>query len=183
MKKVLVLLAAASLVFFSCAENSSVVGPEQVSNSEVVKLLSNSTGKYQNSVQSVYTVSEEIDGVVGGEIKFSFSGGDITGILKVPAGAYSSVEYITISIPNQEAVAVVDFGPSPFSFYKALDFDITYKNAELNPGDENKLKFVYIDGENQVAVEYHKIISNTTSGLLGIKRAQLEHFSRYGFVR
>ncbi|MBU1680036.1 MAG: hypothetical protein KKD86_14495 [Bacteroidetes bacterium] len=182
MKKALALLAVASLLFFGCAENSSVVGPEQSSSSEVVKLSSQSTGKYQNNIQSDYSVSELIDGAEGGKIKFSFDDDDIKGDLKIPGGAFDSEQEITITISSSEAV--IDFGPSPFSFNKNLEFSITYKGVELNPSDEKNLKFVYFDGNGQQTdVDYEKIKVDVRKGELGIKGAKLEHFSRYGFVR
>lgn len=185
MKKLFILLLVSGFFFFGCSEKSSVVNPVDDNSRTLIQLPQSS-----NSLQKTYEFEEEIKGSHGGSIPFWVNNQrnddaySITGILVIPRKAFNGKEEITINISDENTS--VDFGPSPFSFNKDLFFTIIYTGLELFPGDEQNIKFGYLNSntaEGFEEVPYDKLVVNINDGTLAVYGARISHFSRYGFTR
>ncbi|MBN1302479.1 MAG: hypothetical protein JW995_14775 [Melioribacteraceae bacterium] len=168
MKKILLLFTVAIISFTACSDQSSLTAPEQGTEKGWVS-FSNSLSK----VDAQY-VEKDIDGARGGIITFRY------GYLLIPRGAFEGTRTITLDINNNEAY--VDFGPD-MTFDKPLKFTIIYRDVDLSGIDESGVQFGYMDGSDFVPVNYSNIIVNKKAKVLGVIGAELEHFSRFGFLR
>ena len=187
MKKAIFFLLLPLLLFIGCAESPvSSNTPENDNNYSLVKL----PPKSGLSVETVFTKTELIDGSVGGQIKIKeFYWTDhgkkvkIDAKLTIPKGAFSGSVNITMKIDDDYAAA--SFEPS-MAFDKPLEFDFTVNGLDLSeigfePGSYD---FVYIadDGSTETVLNNGIVVDELLKGLT-VKKAQLNHFSRYAFSR
>jgi hypothetical protein len=137
---------------------------------------------------SVFTVSQVIDGWVGGRMnmeKYYISDmGDsvlISADLKIPPGAFKGTETITITLDNNYAA---------FHFYPAMTFMDTLKFFQgfegLNLGNypTGTFDFVFIsdDGSTEL-IKKNGVQVIVPTGTVRVQNAKLLHFSRYGWIR
>ena len=68
-------------------------------------------------------------------------------------------------------------------FNVPVDYTLTITGLDLTGVNPNTLDFVYIDvNGNMYSVQKEYVIMDLSNGMLKVKNAKLNHFSRYGFV-
>lgn len=187
MKRVLILLTVAVFFIIGCSDESGIVTPENQTKN--VEWLSFKTTNASHGIEDINTTSitEIIDGSMGGNINFNFSfdGTDIKvkGKLKIPKGAFEGTKEIEI-VFNDEFPTIL-LNPAGTTFQKDLKLSLSYKNFELNEVSPHDLiAFVYIDNEgNQVVTEFQNLIVELNKSKLSVIQAKIPHFSRFGFVK
>ena len=181
---ILNLFIAVGLFLSGCSDQSSLTGPSQQDPQSSSDLTLISLGT--NGLSKSFTVSKTINGNNGGQIDIvgSFDDGQIqvNGTLTVPAGAYSGNQTITVRMDGQ--YAVLDFGPSPFTFDIPLNFTMEITGLKIT-GNTKNIRFVYIADDGSVTpVEMQGTTVVAANGKsLSVYNAQLPHFSRYGWAK
>jgi len=173
MKKSLLFFSILLILVAGCKENNSIVEP---TNQNGITSLA----KINNTFSSkLYW----IDGSVGGKINVAYhwinSKGQCSKLyanLVIPANAFSGIEKFNM-VFNLEKNYVSLF-PSPKSFKKPLLFSCKLKNVNVEYPD---LDFKYLDGNESVVYESNKVDVNNR--ILEVRRAQLHHFSDWGWER
>ncbi len=137
---------------------------------------------------SIFTVSQIIDGNVGGRIileKYYIDAkGDSVSIfadLRIPEGAFQGTENITITADDQ--FAAIHFYPS-MAFEDTLKLFQSFEGIDLSNYTNGTIDFVFIDDDGNVEL----IKKNGTQivipqGIVRVQNAKLQHFSRYGWIR
>jgi hypothetical protein len=185
MKKLLFAAALVSLFMFGCSQDIGVNQPVQSkSTHEIIKLPAFSS----LSSEAVVSVSESIDGSVGGAVYLNQTvpGGPFgqvvfNGELDVPQGAYTGTQNIAITFDDETTAAT--YTPSPFYFDQPVTLTLELKGLDLTGVDPSTVQFVYIDPAGQIDhVQYSDIQVDIATGTLKVIGAELHHFSRYGFI-
>ena len=178
---ILNLFIAVGLFLGGCSDQSSLTGPSQ-QNPQSSTFIDLGT----KSLQKTISISKTINGNTGGQINIvgSFDNGQIqvNGTLTVPAGAYSGNQTITVYMDGQ--YAVLDFGPSPFTFNIPLNFTMEITGLKLT-GNTKNIRFVYIADDGSVTpVEMNgTTVADKKGKVLSVTDAQIPHFSRYGWAK
>lgn len=189
MKKLLSIAAIFLMFFVGCSnQENSITEPitdnyAQTSSANILSL--------EKSTVPTITVSQLIDGAVGGYVKLSGDYVDAQGRLMnveaalfFPQGAFQGTETITMT---------TDFSTASVSFYPHMQFDkrvslyVEYHGLPLNEmgySSNCKVDFVYFgDDENIYPVGSKGVSMQFSQGKLKVTNSWLEHFSRYGFIR
>ncbi|NWF90177.1 MAG: hypothetical protein HXY50_12045 [Ignavibacteriaceae bacterium] len=186
MKKLLSIAVLFTMFFTGCSNDVNISGPveEQINKEEFISR----TNLEGLSVNTTFTASKTIVGSSGGFIKIGNLatarsgqiGGDAAAIT-FPAGAFSGSKTITMTIDNVALTGT--FSPS-MTFTKPVCFNVLFTGVNLSNLPLDQLVFVYYDANNvkyEIASKF--IYYDKAKGVLGIRDAQLPHFSRYGFLR
>lgn len=175
-------------VIIGCSENQLLVPEEPTKSVNSYEMLKLPVSKSSPKVSSSLSISKSINGLKGGEIEFEFqlSGTEeveIKGKLLIPAGAFSSTETIEIIFDNE--YALVDFYPSPFQFSLPLELTLIYDGVDIEGISADELDFYYVnDYMNFVELINHdEKVLNESENLIKIVNAELNHFSRYGWLK
>ena len=187
MKKLITLSLFSFLLFFGCNQDSEILTPVEESSSQDYSLISLPTPTGGLSIETIYSFSKEVSGEQGGIFYngFSYQGGPfgtvtVNSRLNFPANSFSGYETITKTYNTD--FATMEYGPS-MSFNVPVLCGLRFYGLDLSGVDPNMVKFVYIANDGTIEdVEYESISINVASGYLYVKNAQLNHFSRYGFV-
>ncbi|MBK8946845.1 MAG: hypothetical protein IPM32_16465 [Ignavibacteriae bacterium] len=172
--KVKFILASLFLVFLlSCQESNNVLDPNNQENN--VSL---------NKVSATYSSDTYlIDGKIGGKIKVTHNWKNENGknsklkaVLDIPKNAFIGTKEFSM-VFNLDHNSV-DLYPSPSTFDKPLLLSLKLKNVNVPYAD---LDFKYLDGDEEVL--YDENIVDTKLGNLEVKKAQLNHFSQWGWSR
>ena len=132
-------------------------------------------------------VSKVIDGQDGGEIVFNYEyqtkAGNTISIwakLKIEAGAFNGVKEIWMIVNNE--TGAISFYPH-IVFNAPVEFNVTYTGIDLSGINPNAVDYLFqnYDGSTE-QIDYQQIIVNIAEGKLELIKADLLHFSRYGFV-
>ena len=196
-KELTIILLSLSLVFiFGCSENSSINEPNDQITTSVeqsatadsdIDPLSLSKKKHDHTPNPKdLTVTKEIDGKKGGIISLKVSMDGKKGTksevkLRIPKNAFDGKKDISITlVPGSP---VVQFGPPGMEFDKDLDLDVKLENFWFDKKD--KLDFAYLDnlGNTIHAVKYQSVKFSRNKNFVHVKKAEIGHFSRYGFTR
>jgi hypothetical protein len=188
MKNLLTLsLFSILLLILGCEQTTEVNSPvnepqERVLNKQLITL----PAPFGLGIES-QTFTQDINGPNGGEFQRSFSyqnssGGTIYQFADLDffPGAFTGTE--NISMTFNTGGAAMDLGPA---MQFQVDVEYTYKitGLDLTGVNPNTLEFVYIDSNgNMYTVDYDYIEMDESTGMLKVKDAELDHFSRYGFV-
>jgi hypothetical protein len=179
-------IAILLLIVVGCTNQTNVTAPEN-SSSQELKLISLPTPSGGLGVETLMTQVKGINGNTGGkfDIKFDYQGGPF-GLVKIDskleffAGAF--VGTVDISQTHNTDFASMTFGPS-MQFSARVVHSLKIEGVDLTGVNPNTLDFVYInENGNMSSVEYEEIKMDASSGKLEVKNAELNHFSRYGFV-
>lgn len=179
---ILNLFIAVGIFLGGCSEQSSLTGPLQQGPQSSSTLINLGT----KSLHKPISIAKTINGNNGGSIDIigSFDNGEIqvNGTLTVPAGAYTGNQTITVFMEG--TYAVLDFGPSPFTFDKPLLFTMEITGIKLT-GNTKNIHFVYIADDGTVLpVEMSgTTVADKKGKMLSVYDAQLPHFSRYGWSK
>lgn len=184
MKQLISFLFLALLLILGCEQVTEVNTPQaQILNKQLVSLPT-PTGLM---VEDIHTEYKDIDGATGGWFveDFTYEGGP-TGnvyfhsVLHFYANSFSGTQTISQSFDTE--TAALNFGPS-MQFNVPVDYTLTITGLDLTGVNPNTLDFVYIDANgNMYAVQKDYVYMDANIGLLKVKNAKLNHFSRYGFV-
>jgi hypothetical protein len=186
MKKLLTIAALASLFIFGCNEETNIVSPVDGSPTRQLTLIS-LPAPSDLTVESLYTEEMQIVGEDGGtfQSEYSYEGGP-TGLVTINSNLQFLPNAFTgtvdISQTFNTETASVTFGPS-MQFSIPVVYNLTISGVDISDLDPNTLGFVYIaaDGSIQECI-YDSVSMNAATGTLSVTNAQLQHFSRYGFV-
>ena len=187
MKKLLILSLFSSLLFFGCNQESEITSPVDNSNNQQLKLISLPTPSGGLIVETDYTAYKSIDGSVGGSFwaSYSYKGGPrgtvyMSSGLTFPANSFNGVKNISQTFSSTGASMV--FGP-PMQFNTTVYYSLKIGGLDLTGVNPQTLDFVYIDANgNMHPCEYARIAIDIASGVLAVYSAEIDHFSRYGFV-
>lgn len=177
---ILNLFIAVGFFLSGCSDQSSLTGPSQQDpQSSLIKLGT-------SGLHKPIFISKTIDGKKGGSIDIVGSFGKkvkVNGTLTVPAGAYKGKQTITVLMEGE--YAVLDFGPSPFTFDIPLNFTMEITGIDLRGINKNKIHFVYFpdDGSSQPVEMQGTTVADKKGNMLSVYDAQLPHFSRYGWSK
>jgi hypothetical protein len=187
MKHLLTLSLLSLLFFFGCGQDSEIITPAEESSTQEYGLISLPTPTAGLSVETIYSFTKEISGEQGGIFYngFSYEGGPfgtvtVNSRLSFPANSFSGQQEISKTFNTD--YATMEYGPS-MSFNAPVLCGLRFYGLDLSGIDPETVKFVYIRPDGTIEdVEYDSISINVSSGYLYVKNAQLNHFSRYGFV-
>ena len=178
------LIISFGLLIFSCSENNELNSPD------LNKAQSNPTGLDTIS-DEIFSVSNKINGVVGGEILLDTSLVNIFGELvnvnarlKIDSNSFFGTYDIRM-VPDLEN-ASIQFHPH-LIFDKPLKLSLTYTGINLTRLGytwNTKANFVYISDNGTVEqVKFGFCTINWPQQKLTVSNAKLDHFSRYSFIR
>jgi hypothetical protein len=189
MKINLIILLAVIVLLIGCDTSTDLtVNPaENNSNTQVFELIP-LPKKSALWMDSVFTISQVIDGSVGGRIVMAnyyiSETGDSVEFevdLTIPAGAFQGSETITITIDSDSAA--VNFYPE-MVFADTLQLFQSFEGLNLENMQTGTIDFVFINDDGSIEL----IKKNGTQivvpqGILRVQNAKLLHFSRYGWIR
>ena len=184
------------LIIIACEETSNLTDPPLNTTSE--RLNKCSTGINYELIplpeksnlweDSIFTVSQEIDGSVGGRIildkYYIDEDGDsvlMKADLRIPAGSFKGNKTITL---------IVDKNYAQVHFYPSMVFDDTLKlfqsfeGLHLENYQTGVLDFVFIKDDGSIElVKKNGVQVIVPTGIVRVMNAKLIHFSRYGWIR
>lgn len=137
---------------------------------------------------SVLTMSQTIDGSIGGRIimdnYYIAENGDSVIVkvdLRIPADAFQGTETITIIVDQIDAA--VHFYPE-MVFADTLRLFQSFEGLNLNNYTTGTIDFVYIRDDGSVElIKKNGLQIILPQGILRVQNAKLLHFSRYGWIR
>lgn len=188
MRKLSYLAALMLLSFVGCMQENSVIEPFNNVEKTQAKTIIMLPDRSDISVEDVFSASQNISGVTGGEIhlvkNYVASNGQTVNIdcrLTVPANSsYSDSRNITLQVSDQ---AGVDFYPS-MTFNQPVILNYTISGLDLNGVNPADVDFFYVDQNGNLAPTVNDGVSvNQTTGTLTVVNAQLPHFSRWAYAR
>jgi hypothetical protein len=186
MKKVITFMLMVFALLFGCTPDASVTSPEETQITTPVQLIKLPAPKSGLKVETYYTESKYINGYYGGTFleQFSFQSYNgevtITSKLVFPAGAFSGGKTITQTFNTE--TASLEFGPA-MQFNTPVKYTLTVSGLDLTGINIETLDFVYVAQDGSVTGVVHEgITMDVATGTLIVTNAQLNHFSRYGFV-
>ena len=174
------------LLYIGCSDNSTIVNP---TNSELTKKAVQGTMPTLIklpiiSIGKTTKVTSKIDGAFGGTIKIKgeLKGGiKFVGKLEIPAGAFKGTLNFTIELDKK--YAGFNFGPEGATFDKPLLFSGKIEGLNLDGVDPKTLQFGFFNNGNFEPAVYEKVKVDIKKGKLEVKKAQLNHFSRYNWAK
>lgn len=163
--------------------------PDINSSEDIVlnKQLINMPERPGLNLEEIVAYDKNIDGNHGGSFsaQHNYQGGPygnitITSSLNFPDDAFNGIKNISQTMNTE--TADVDLGPS-MQFDRIVKYTLTITGIDLTGINPNSLDFVYIDSNgNMYECQYDYVTIDLSTGMLKVKNARLNHFSRYGFV-
>jgi len=184
MKQLISFLFITLLIILGCDQVTEINAPqERILNKQLINLPT-PTGLV---VEDLHTEYKDIDGAIGGWFTedFTYEGGPNGNVyfqstLHFYANSFTGTQ--TISQTFNTETAAITFGPS-MQFNVPVDYTLTINGLDLTAVNPNTLDFVYIDTNgNMYSVQKDYVTMDLSTGMLKVKNAKLNHFSRYGFV-
>jgi hypothetical protein len=136
------------------------------------------------------TKTETIDGSKGGQININEhyvteDGDTVTIIVNLKAKKDCFSGNVDITMTMDDIYTAVRFSPD-MVFDKPVELDVKYKG--LDPDQLNfpsgEYEFLYIDDDgNTETVPSNGVVVKQEIGQISVEKAELSHFSRYGFAR
>lgn len=197
----ILILIATAIFFYSCQDMDEISGPivnEVDGTSSFAKSTQldlpdqvRSKNSMNNSDYSDLKFSKKIDGAKGGIINFSHNyksdAGNvvlIVGTLRIPRNAFSGTENISITLNTTKAE--VDFErDGSGDFNTSLFLNLGYHGVDLDCTNSGDWEFGFIDEDNSIfeIVNYSNKKVDCKKGKLIINKAEIPHFSRFGWLR
>jgi len=184
------------LIFSACEKvDDPITGPNELRKSgsdtfgtaksyDIIPLPTKSIG----FLDSVFTVSKLINGLLGGVINLnktyiSKEGTLVTMSVDAVIQPLSFWGTRRISFTIDDTTATVQCEPG-MTFQRPLLMVQTFTGLDLSEYETEDIDFVYIKDDGGIEdVENSLILVNKPLGLVTVIGAQLPHFSRYGWVR
>ena len=191
MKKLIILLALATIFMFGCQEADNPLVPEINSidsNQNIQQPNWITLPKSDNmSIEKNFASHRKINGKRGGEIrlKTEYEGGihgkvKIDAKIKFPKKAFYGQTDIALLIDSQNGLTT--FYPH-MQFNRAAEYNLKIEGLDLSNVDPKNIDFVYQAPDGSIEkVKYDKIKVDIKKGYIEVQKAKLNHFSRYGFV-
>ena len=191
MKKLLLLTVLSGLFLFGCSDvgTNNITEPvtsPSAGSKQIVKLpeRQNVSTEWSWSTWKRFN-NKETDKIVLTDQYTSLSGKTVTvtAVLTVPAGAFDA-DHEDITMTADDGTATLTFTPH-MVFNKPLTLDVTYSGLDLRTMIKMlpHLGFYYIDDNGSITpIANQGIRYNIFTGTISVKGAQIEHFSRYGFI-
>jgi len=187
MKHLLTLSLASLMFFFGCDQGSDPTAPTSESSAQEYNLISLPTPTGGLSIETIYSFTKDISGEEGGIFYngFSYEGGPfgtvtVNSRLLFPENSFSGQQDITKTFNTD--FATMEYGPS-MSFNVPVICGLRFYGLDLSGVNPETVKFVYIRTDGTIDdVDYESLSINVSSGYIWVKNAELNHFSRYGFV-
>lgn len=192
MKKLLTIATIFLLFFIGCSDQNNTITEPSQSTEQLSKIRLGSDIILPVLPTKILTITDVVIGAIGGIIKLESevlnSDGKLISTfseLTIPAGAFEGTEKISL---------IVNVDDATISFYPHMNFKRTcylnfhVKNLNLyklgfKPTDK-RVNFVYFDDSGSIEpITNAGTYINFPSGLLKVESAEINHFSRYGFVR
>jgi hypothetical protein len=184
------------LVFIlGCEDTSNIVDPINTSRSANYNKITDFAyeliplpPKSPLWVDSIFTISQEINGDVGGRMimeKYYISlEGDSVIIevdLKIPVGAFQGTKTIKMTIDDN--FAIIHFYPA-MVFQDTLKLTQRFEGLDLTNFVKGKLNFVFLHDDGSIEIiQSDGLKINKDRGIVKVNNARLLHFSRYGWIR
>jgi len=187
MKKSFLILILIGITFFGCNQDSEILTPVEESSNQDYTLISLPTPTGGLSIETIYSFNMEISGELGGTFYnyFNYQGGQngevwVVSTLVFPPNSFSGYEDITKTYNTD--YTTMEYGPS-MSFNEPVLCNLLYYGLDLTGINPETVRFVYIRNDGTIVdCEYESLTVDVASGLLYVTSAELNHFSRYGFV-
>ncbi|MGB5287488.1 MAG: hypothetical protein WBN42_03295 [Ignavibacteriaceae bacterium] len=188
MRKLLTLIIFSFLLLFGCNEESDVSSPIQLDNHsyQLIKL----PPKAGLSVESTFSKTVTIDGEQGGEIKIKEDYVAVNGqtvkidaILKVKKNSFTGIVDITMAVDDD--FAAVSFTPA-MVFSIPAELNLKFEGIDLTKLNAitGEYEFVYISDAWVIEpVTYNVMNVDESKSKIWVKKADINHFSRYGWIR
>lgn len=188
MKSLISLVILAALLIVGCTDTP--LAPIKSDNQSVQLIkLPPKAGLY---VENEYFVTKTINGDQGGtlKIKKSYVAPDghtvkIDVKLKIKKNSFTGDD-VDITMWVDDDFAAVWFTPHNMIFSKATELDVKFEGISLNELVlNNGYDFVYVSylGVFLENVDYNQVTVKESQGKISVKKAKLNHFSRYAFAR
>jgi hypothetical protein len=199
MKLLLSGLIIVVLIFSACEKvDDPITGPAELqkqnfdSNSIVTDQSDYDTiplpPKGPGFLDSIFTVSKLINGLLGGNITLNKlyrtpQGGIVTMFVNVVIQPFSFFGQDTLTLTIDDGVAAVHCEPG-MTFLRPLIMLQTFTGLDLSGYNTRDIDFVYIKDDGTIEdVPNSRIIVIKPLGLVTVVGARLNHFSLYGWVR
>lgn len=188
MRKLSYIAALLLLSFVGCMQESNITEPFNSVEKSQAKTIIMLPDKADINVEDVFSSSQNINGVTGGEIhlikNYQAANGQTVNIdckLTVPANSsFADSRNITLQVSDQ---AGVDFYPS-MTFNQPVILNYTITGLDLSGVNPDDVDFFYVDQNGNLAPTVNDGVSvNQASGTLTVVNAQLPHFSRWAYAR
>lgn len=189
MKKLITLSLLSFLLFFGCDQETDVFSPVQsdADSYEFIKL----PPKGGLSVENTFSITKTIEGDKGGTIKikesYNAANGEkvkIDAKIKIAKHSFTGIKNITMTIDDE--IAAVSFTPA-MVFSVPAKLDLKFEGIELDnlTAMNGEFEFVYFDVTTSYieSVTYNNMQVDESKGKVSVKKADIHHFSRYGWVR
>jgi major membrane immunogen (membrane-anchored lipoprotein) len=185
-KYLIPLALLATLLLFACGDNS--ISPIETDNHSYQ--LSKIQTKSELTVGKIFSISKTINGDKGGTIKLKKSyvaedGHKVKIDVKFKVKKHSFKGKVAITMWVDENNAAVWFTPH-MVFNKPTELDVKFEGIEIN---ELKLTngnydFVFINDNDSIEeIDHNGVKVKENKGKISVKKAKLNHFSRYAFSR
>jgi hypothetical protein len=193
--KYLIIIICTMLILMGCNESSNIINPVIENNdtnlskiTEVEYDLIPLPPKSPEWQDSIFTISQVIDGEIGGRMimdkYYIDANGDSVMMfadLRIPAGAFLGSETITMTVDNE--YAFLHFYPE-MVFEDTLRLFNSFRNLDLNDYSTGTIDFVFIGEDGTIElIKRNGLQVNIPQGFIRVQNAKLLHFSRYGFIR
>jgi hypothetical protein len=190
MKSISTILIIITVFLIGCdtSPDLSVNNPEIFDKAAPSKTLIPLPNKSPLWEDSVFTMSREIDGSVGGrmimEKYYIAENGDsviIKADLRIPPEAFRGIETITMKVDNK--YAAIHFYPT-MVFKDTLRLFQSFEGLNLEEYPTGTIDFVYISDDGSISlIKKNGVQVIVPQGIVRVQNAKLTHFSRYGWVR
>lgn len=188
MKTLTIVLMAGILFITGCTDESNIFAPQnsQVSGPNWITLPAPQYGTA--SVETEYSVTENIDGTIGGKLQINdiYFGGPHNTVkinvkLTFPKNCFTGTQNITMIVDNVNGT--ITYSPSMNFDIPAL-LDLQFQGLDLAGIDPDSINFVYHNPDGDFdSMEYDRLTVNMVNGTISMKDGKIPHFSRYGFSR
>jgi hypothetical protein len=194
MKTILTILLATILLHWGCDNSSDLavnisgdsnnVSKSAEVNYDQIPLPSKSA----LWLDSLLTMSKEIDGSVGGRIimekYYIADDGDsiiIYADLRIPEGAFQGTKIITMTVDDE--YAAIHFYPE-MVFADTLRLFQSFEGLHLENYTTGTLDFVFIQDDGSIElIKRNGLQVVKPQGIVRVQNAKLLHFSKYGWIR
>lgn len=182
-----------SVLLLSCeSSENSIVSPSDglISNQEW-SIMNLQVGIDLDDLDNIFNVEKEIDGSIGGELAldtiYTDAQGNLVSIeanLKINPNSFNGTQNIKMS--PDPLTGSVRFSPAMI-FNTPLELNLKFKGIDLSnlgfdPDTEVDFVFISADGTTET-IDYDDCKMKWNYNELKVKKARIQHFSRYVFVR
>jgi hypothetical protein len=194
MKTILTVLMIAIIFLFGCDASSDLAVNSSENN---FSKSSTCLTPYQQIplptksslwVDSIFTMSQAIDGSVGGrmimEKYYIADDGDsiiMKADLRIPGGAFQGTKIISMTVDDE--FAVIHYYPE-MVFAKKLSLFQSFEGLHLENYPTGTIDFVFIRDDGSIElIKKGGMQIVVPQGIVRVQNAKLLHFSKYGWIR